>query len=59
MEEFDIMFNELLEKREKLSKENKEKINKVLDDDSQLEDIINNFNESYMYDKIKMYKERN
>ncbi len=48
-----IMFNELLKKREKLSKENKEKINKVFGDASQLKDIIDNFNESYKYAKIK------
>ena len=50
-----IRFAELLEKRKKLSRENKEKINKVFDDDSQLKDIINNFNESYEYAKIKMF----
>ena len=50
-----IRFAELLEKREKLSRENKEKINKVFGDDSQLKDIINNFNESYEYAKIKMF----
>lgn len=45
-------FNELLKKRQELSKTNVSQVKKVSADDSQLRDVIKNFNEEKQYKKI-------
>lgn len=47
----DKKFEELLNKRRKLASKNKNTVHKVSTSDSQLNDIIKNFNESKQYKK--------